>query len=136
MALLSAVDRIGLGHQRVRAVGDLVTIVDAIVVGEGDELWPELLDDIEHGKLKSRYRSSRPPDITNLPVPREMFPVARMLVAGWHTLPMLVILVVPCIFLGWRPDAVVLWLERRFRCTCLCGAAGGRGTLPDGHYDP
>ncbi len=44
--------------------------------------------------------------ITKLPVPREMFPVARMLVAAWHTVPMLVILVIPCILLGWRPDAV------------------------------
>ncbi|NPD05528.1 ABC transporter permease [Nocardioides sp. zg-1308] len=44
--------------------------------------------------------------ITKLPVPREMFPVARMLVAAWHTVPMLVILVIPCILLGWRPDPV------------------------------
>jgi ABC-2 type transport system permease protein len=44
--------------------------------------------------------------ITKLPVPREMFPVARMLVAGWHTIPMLIILVVPCVVLGWRPDLV------------------------------
>jgi ABC-2 type transport system permease protein len=42
--------------------------------------------------------------ITKLPVPREMFPVARMLVAAWHTGPMLLILIVPCIVLGWRPD--------------------------------
>jgi radical SAM superfamily enzyme YgiQ (UPF0313 family) len=45
-------------------------IFDAIVVGEGDEVWPQLLDDIEQGKLKSRYRASQPPDINNLPVPR------------------------------------------------------------------
>ena len=32
--------------------------------------------------------------------------MARMLVAGWHTVPMLVILVIPCIILGWRPDAL------------------------------
>ncbi|GAA1435434.1 ABC transporter permease [Mycobacterium cookii] len=44
--------------------------------------------------------------ITKLPVPREMFPVARMLVAAWHTVPMLIILLIPCLFLGWRPDAV------------------------------
>ena len=31
--------------------------------------------------------------ITKLPVPREMFPVSRMLVAGWHTVPMILILV-------------------------------------------
>lgn len=44
--------------------------------------------------------------ITKLPVPREMFPVSRMLVAGWHTVPMLVILIVPCIILGWQPDVL------------------------------
>jgi len=44
--------------------------------------------------------------ITKLPVPREMFPVARMLVAGWHTVPMIIILLVPCLVLGWRPDPV------------------------------
>jgi len=44
--------------------------------------------------------------ITKLPVPREMFPVARMLVAAWHTVPMVVILVIPCIVLGWIPDPV------------------------------
>ena len=44
--------------------------------------------------------------ITKLPVPREMFPVARMLVAAWHTIPMLVILLVPCVALGWKPDLV------------------------------
>ena len=42
--------------------------------------------------------------ITKLPVPREMFPVARMLVAAWHTVPMLVILLFVCVLLGWRPD--------------------------------
>ena len=33
-------------------------------------------------------------------------PGGRMLVAGWHTIPMLVILVIPCLFLGWTPDPV------------------------------
>lgn len=42
--------------------------------------------------------------ITKLPVPREMFPVARMLVAAWHTVPMLAILVFVCVLLGWVPD--------------------------------
>lgn len=42
--------------------------------------------------------------ITKLAMPREMFPVARMLVAAWHTVPMLVILVFVCVLLGWRPD--------------------------------
>ena len=42
--------------------------------------------------------------ITKLAVPREMFPVSRMLVAAWHTVPMLVILVFVCLLLGWVPD--------------------------------
>jgi len=42
--------------------------------------------------------------ITKLAVPREMFPVSRMLVALWHTLPMVVILVFVCVLLGWLPD--------------------------------
>src|SRR2546423_4334494 len=45
-------------------------LFDAIVVGEGDEVWPQVLDDIEQGKLRSRYRSAHLPDINNLPVPR------------------------------------------------------------------
>lgn len=46
--------------------------------------------------------------ITKLAMPKELFPVARMLVALWHTGPMLVILLVVCVLLGWRPDAVGL----------------------------
>lgn len=42
--------------------------------------------------------------ITKLAVPREIFPVSRMLVAAWHTVPMLAILLFVCVALGWRPD--------------------------------
>jgi len=45
-------------------------LFDAIVVGEGDEVWPQILEDIEHGRLKRRYQSARPVDLSNLPVPR------------------------------------------------------------------
>lgn len=45
-------------------------LFDAIVVGEGDELWPELVADAEHGRLKPRYAATRPVDLTKLPVPR------------------------------------------------------------------
>ncbi|WP_104108024.1 ABC transporter permease [Nocardioides sp. 616] len=46
--------------------------------------------------------------ITKLAMPKELFPVARMLVSLWHTGPMLVILLVACVFAGWRPDPVGL----------------------------
>ncbi len=42
--------------------------------------------------------------ITKLPMPRELFPVATMLVAFWHTIPMLVITMIVSVLLGWTPD--------------------------------
>jgi ABC-2 type transport system permease protein len=46
--------------------------------------------------------------ITKLAMPKELFPVARMLVSLWHTGPMLVILLIACVFAGWRPDPLGL----------------------------
>jgi ABC-2 type transport system permease protein len=37
-------------------------------------------------------------------MPREMFPVAAMLVSMYHVLPQLVILLVACLAYGWTPD--------------------------------
>jgi ABC-2 type transport system permease protein len=42
--------------------------------------------------------------IVKLAMPRELFPVSTMLVAFWHTGPMLVILTIATALLGWRPD--------------------------------
>jgi ABC-2 type transport system permease protein len=42
--------------------------------------------------------------VQKMAVPREMFPVASMLVSGFHVLPGLVILLVVCLFTGWAPD--------------------------------
>jgi ABC-2 type transport system permease protein len=51
--------------------------------------------------------------VQKMAVPREMFPVASMLVSLWHAVPQLVILVVACVITGWWgagplwvPDAV------------------------------
>ena len=45
-------------------------LFDAIVCGEGDEIWPVLLADIEANRLRPVYRAERPVDLTRLPVPR------------------------------------------------------------------
>ncbi|WP_234410856.1 ABC transporter permease [Nocardioides terrigena] len=64
--------------------------------------------------------------ITKLPVPREMFPVSRMLVAAWHTVPMILILVFVCVLLGWRPDPVGMAAALLgFLLTALLGLALG-----------
>ncbi len=47
--------------------------------------------------------------VKKMAMPREMFPVASMLVSAYHTLPQLVILTLACVFVGdWTPDAVGL----------------------------
>jgi len=43
--------------------------------------------------------------IVKLALPREMFPVASMLVSLFHVFPQLVILTVACLAYGWMPDA-------------------------------
>jgi radical SAM superfamily enzyme YgiQ (UPF0313 family) len=43
---------------------------DAVVIGEAEESWPQLLWDLEHGELKARYVAQAKPDLSNLPVPR------------------------------------------------------------------
>ncbi len=46
--------------------------------------------------------------ITKLAMPKELFPVSRVLLGLWHTGPMLVILVIACLLVGWQPDSVGL----------------------------
>jgi radical SAM superfamily enzyme YgiQ (UPF0313 family) len=44
--------------------------VDAVVVGEGDLVWPLLLADLQKGKLQQIYRSAAPLDMADIPVAR------------------------------------------------------------------
>lgn len=46
--------------------------------------------------------------VQKMAVPREMFPVASMLVSAYHVLPGVVLLTGLCVALGWRPDPVEL----------------------------
>ena len=51
---------------------------DAIVVGEAEECWPRLLQDLEAGRLQPRYRSEKPFDLAEAPMPRfELLDVSR-----------------------------------------------------------
>lgn len=43
---------------------------DAVVVGEGEELWPRAVADAEQGRLQSIYRAEKSPSLAGLPVPR------------------------------------------------------------------
>lgn len=44
--------------------------------------------------------------LKKMAMPRELFPVASMLVSAFHVVPGLVILTVACLAVGWTPDAV------------------------------
>jgi radical SAM superfamily enzyme YgiQ (UPF0313 family) len=43
---------------------------DAIVIGEGEPSWPAVLNDIEAGRLRSRYQVMTPFNLADAPMPR------------------------------------------------------------------
>lgn len=49
---------------------EVATHCDAVVVGEGEGVWPRLLEDFERGALAPRYTESTPVDLSTLPLPR------------------------------------------------------------------
>ena len=62
--------------------------------------------------------------IRKMAMPREMFPVASMLVSAFHVVPGLVILTSACVFVGWQPDpAGVLAGLMAFAIMALWGTA-------------
>jgi radical SAM superfamily enzyme YgiQ (UPF0313 family) len=51
---------------------------DAIVVGEAEPCWPDVLVDLEAGRLRSRYQASMPFNLADAPMPRfELLDVSR-----------------------------------------------------------
>ncbi|MBU0480199.1 MAG: B12-binding domain-containing radical SAM protein [Proteobacteria bacterium] len=49
---------------------EAVRFADSVVVGEGENLWPEVLKDFEKNSLQPIYKGSGRPDIEHLPHPR------------------------------------------------------------------
>jgi len=43
---------------------------DSVVIGEADEVWPDILKDAEQGALKPFYRQGEKTDLSRLPMPR------------------------------------------------------------------
>ncbi|WP_425420577.1 radical SAM protein [Phaeodactylibacter xiamenensis] len=52
---------------------------DALVIGEAEEVWPEVITDFKANRLKPVYRMERTPDINTLPLPRYDMMNARKL---------------------------------------------------------
>lgn len=43
---------------------------DAVVLGEADRLWPDLVQDLAQGRMKSRYHDPEPVDLAKIGLPR------------------------------------------------------------------
>ena len=55
---------------------------ESIVVGEAEGLWPTVIDDFQHGRLKREYRQTRRPPLAGLRVDRSIFAGKRYLPVG------------------------------------------------------
>jgi radical SAM superfamily enzyme YgiQ (UPF0313 family) len=49
---------------------EVMQYADAVVIGEGELVWPKLLSDYENGLLQPFYKSCELPDLQNMPHPR------------------------------------------------------------------
>lgn len=50
---------------------------DSIVLGDAENLWPEIVRDARAGQLKSRYQSTEPPTLKGIRPDRSIFPKNR-----------------------------------------------------------
>jgi radical SAM superfamily enzyme YgiQ (UPF0313 family) len=55
---------------------------EAVVIGEAEELWPQVLDDARHCKLEKFYRSAKRPPLAGLRPDRSIFRGKRYLPIG------------------------------------------------------
>lgn len=63
--------KVVLGGHHVTAMPEEAALhADAIVTGEGDRVWPRLLEDLRNRRLQKVYRGGYVEDLTSLPPPR------------------------------------------------------------------
>lgn len=55
---------------------------EAIVLGEAESVWADVIDDLRHGTLSKRYRGDRPPDLGQIRIDRSIFEGKRYLPIG------------------------------------------------------
>ncbi len=55
---------------------------EAIVIGEAEMVWNEVIDDLRHGTLKKRYQIDSRPDLSEIKVDRSIFQGKRYLPIG------------------------------------------------------
>ena len=60
---------------------EVARYADTLVTGEAEAIWPEVVDDLRHGKLKSRYHGEQRP-LAEIRVDRSVFAGKRYLPIG------------------------------------------------------
>ncbi|MGH8046322.1 MAG: B12-binding domain-containing radical SAM protein, partial [Chthoniobacterales bacterium] len=61
---------------------EVARYAEAVVIGEAEKLWPQVLDDARYGKLEKFYRSSDRPSLLGLKPDRSIFRGKRYLSIG------------------------------------------------------
>jgi radical SAM superfamily enzyme YgiQ (UPF0313 family) len=61
---------------------EVAEYADAVVIGEAEGLWPELIDDFRHGQLKPTYRAHKRPNLAGTGPDRSIFLGKRYLPLG------------------------------------------------------
>ena len=62
------------GIHATTCVGEVMERVDAVVTGEAEAVWPQVLDDVRHGSLKRRYDGGRAQLDGVLPARHDLLP--------------------------------------------------------------
>lgn len=70
------------GFHATLAPDEVSRFAESIVVGEAEEIWPQVIDDFRHGQLQSRYQGVPRTGLTNLNYDRSIFRGKRYLPIG------------------------------------------------------
>jgi len=62
--------------------GEVAHHAEAVVIGEAENLWPQVLDDARHGRLEKFYRATARPALVGLRPDRSIFRGKRYLPIG------------------------------------------------------
>jgi radical SAM superfamily enzyme YgiQ (UPF0313 family) len=61
------------GFHATLAPDEVALHADAVVVGEVEDLWPHIVDDLRHGRLQPFYRSTEKPSLEKIHTDRSVF---------------------------------------------------------------
>ena len=61
---------------------EVASYAEAVVVGEAEEVWPQLLDDFQRGRLQPLYKGAKRPSLQGLKPDRRIFAGKRYLPIG------------------------------------------------------